>query len=345
MTARDTPLVSVVLPVHDGARYLAAAIQSILDQTWRHFELIILDDGSTDGSAAVAASFVDPRIVLVRNESNLGLVRTLNRGLDLARGELVARMDADDIAAPARLERQVQRMRDDPALAVLGTDIAYIDPGGRPLGRPRNVPCGATLVRWRLLRGTCLYHPTVMLRRAALGAERYAEGCAHAEDYELWLRLARTQRLDNLGEVLLRHRRYEQSVSVRHRADQLAAAAHALCAHARQVYGLELTAGQARALLDPRSWLDPAQADSDSPIPVTLELERRFLAQEAAITAGERRAVSRDVAFVCWKLAALSIVHWRHGAVPGRRLAALAACASVLARRPRAAIAALNPAA
>lgn len=343
MTLHETPLVSVVLPVHDGARYLAVAIQSILDQTYRHFELIILDDGSTDDSAAVAAAFADPRIVLVRNESNLGLVRTLNRGLDLARGELVARMDADDVAAPARLERQVQRMRDDPGLAVLGTDIAYIDQYGRPFGRPRDLPRGSTLVRWRLLRGTCLYHPTVMLRRAALGSERYAEGYTHAEDYELWLRLARMQRLDNLGECLLRHRRYAQSVSVRHRGAQLAAASRALCEHVRHVYGLELTPGQARALLDPRSYLDSALADSDSPIPVTLELERRFLAHESAATADERREVSRDVAFVCWKLAALSLVHWHGDAAPGRRLASLAACAAVLARRPRAAIAALIP--
>lgn len=341
MNAIDTPLVSVVLPVHDGARYLAAAIQSILDQTYRHFELIVIDDGSTDDSAALAASFADPRIVLVRNERNLGLARTLNRGLDLARGELVARMDADDIAAPARLERQVQRMRDDPGLAVLGTDITYIDPADRPLGRPRDLPCGATWVGWRLLRGTCLYHPTVMLRRAALGAERYAEGYTHAEDYELWLRLARTQRLDNLGECLLQHRRYQQSVSVRHRTDQVAAAAHALCTHVRRVYALELTPGQARTLLDPRTYLDPVQAGSDSPIPVTLELERRFLAHESAATADDRRAVSRDVAFVCWKLAALSLLHWRQGAVPGRRLATLARCAGVLVRRPRAALAAL----
>ena len=128
MSGAGEPLVSVVLPVHDGERYLAAAIDSVLGQTHRNLELIVLDDGSTDRSAAIAESFDDPRVVRVRNERNLGLVPTLNRGLGLARGEFIARMDADDVAEPTRLARQLERFTADASLVALGTAIDYIAP-------------------------------------------------------------------------------------------------------------------------------------------------------------------------------------------------------------------------
>ena len=335
------PLVSVVLPVHDGEQYLAAAIDSILRQTHAHFELIVIDDGSGDGSAAIAASYVDPRLRVVRNERNLGLVETLNRGIELARGEFIARMDADDIAAPERLALQVQHMVAEPELAVLGTNITYADATGSVVGRPRGLPCGPALVRWRLLRGTCLYHPTVMLRRAALGDERYSAQFIHAEDYDLWLRLSRRHRLDNLPQSLLLHRRHGQSVSARHLETQLDSAARSLRGHVQERYGLALTPGQARALLDPRAFLERRSEAADSPVPVVRELERRFRAVEAGASPDELSAVRRDVAFVCWKVAALCFVHWRDGVLPARRLRTLAACGVTLLGRPIAAVSAL----
>lgn len=336
------PLVSVVLPVHDGEQYLAAAIDSILRQTHAHLELIVVDDGSGDGSAAIAASYADPRLRVVRNERNLGLVATLNRGIELARGEFIARMDADDVAAPERLARQVRRMVEDPELAVLGTNITYADASGSVVGRPRSLPCGPALVRWRLLRGTCLYHPTVMLRRAALGDERYSAQFLHAEDYDLWLRLSRRHRLDNLPQSLLLHRRHGQSVSARHLETQLDSAARSLRGHVQERFGLALTPGQARALLDPRAFLERRSDAADSPVPVLRELERRFSALETGASAGELHAVRRDVAFVCWKFGALCLVHWRDGLLPARRLRMLAASAVTLLGRPLAAVAALG---
>ncbi len=335
------PLVSVVLPVHDGEQYLAAAIDSILRQTHAHLELIVIDDGSSDGSAAIAASFTDPRLRVVRNERNLGLVATLNRGIGLARGEFIARMDADDVAAPERLALQLQRMIEDPDLAVLGTNITYADATGRVVGRPRSLPCGPALVRWRLLRGTCLYHPTVMLRRAALGDERYSPEYIHAEDYDLWLRLSRRHRLDNLPQSLLLHRRHGQSVSARHLESQLDSAARSLRGHVQERYGLALTPGQARALLDPRAFLERRSDAADSPVPVVRELERRFRAVETGASPDELRAVRRDVAFVCWKFAALCFVHWRDGVLAPRRVRMLVASAVTLLGRPLAAVSAL----
>jgi hypothetical protein len=340
-TVTQGPLISVILPVHDGERFLAAALGSILQQTYRHFELIVIDDGSTDGSAALVASYADPRVRLVRNGCNLGLVATLNRGLDLARGEFIARMDADDVALPERLALQVQRMLTEPELAVLGTDISYVDDVGLQVRLPRALPRGPALVRWRLLRGNCLYHPSAMIRRSALGAERYSTEFVHAEDYELWLRLCRRHRLDNLPGRLLRHRRHGSSVSGRYPDTQLDSAARALRDHVQVGYGLPLTPGQARSLLDPRAFLGSHIGPQDSPVPVVLELERSFLSLETDAAQAEVQAVRRDVAFIFWKLAALSLVHWPDGLLPMRRLRLLLACAGVLLRRPGAAVAAL----
>ncbi len=332
----------MVLPVHDGEQYLAAAIDSILRQTHAHLELIVIDDGSSDGSAAIAASYADPRLRVVRNERNLGLVATLNRGIELAHGEFIARMDADDVAAPERLALQLQthdrRTRTSPCSAP--TSPMPTRPA-RVVGHPRSLPCGPALVRWRLLRGTCLYHPTVMLRRAALGDERYAADYIHAEDYDLWLRLSRRHRLDNLPQSLLLHRRHGQSVSARHLETQLDSAARSLRKHVQQRYGLALTPGQARALLDPRAFLERRSDAADSPVPVVRELERRFVAVETEASADELRAVRRDVAFVCWKFAALCFVHWRDGVLAAAPRADAGRQCSDVAGRPLAAVSAL----
>ena len=342
MSGAGQPLVSVVLPVHDGERYLAAAIDSVLGQTHRNLELIVLDDGSTDGTAAVAASFTDPRVVLVRNERNLGLVPTLNKGLELARGELVARMDADDIAEPTRIERQVARFAADASLVALGTAIDYIDSGNRPAGVPRRQVQGEALLRWRLLRGTCVYHPTLMLHRARAGADaRYSIDFPHAEDYELLLRLSRGHAVDNLPEVLLHQRMHSGSVSARHRDAQRDSAARALVAHVQATYGVEVEPAAARALLDPRHYFSKACATSDTPIGTLLELERRFIAKEGGLADADCKAVRRDVAFFLWKLAALAVTDWNGGPLVLRRLWMLIECAARLVLRPFPALAAL----
>jgi glycosyltransferase involved in cell wall biosynthesis len=336
------PLVSVLLPVHNGEAYLAAAIESILKQTYSKFELIIVDDGSSDGSAEIAAGFEDPRVVVVRNEANLGLVETLNRGLTLARGELIARMDADDIADARRFEMQVRRFQRDPGIVALGTAIACIDESGHATTAPGRLALRPAVIRWRLLRGTCLYHPTMMLSRARAGDDaRYASEFVHAEDYELLLRLSRRHDLDNLPERLLAQRVHGGSVSSRFREVQLDSAARALVLHARQRYGLEVAPGRAKALLDPRRFFGPASSDADSPVGLVLELERHFRGAEPGLAQEDVAAVRRDVAFFLWKLTAISLTDWRNGRFLARRAKALLDCAWALLRRPGAALAAL----
>jgi hypothetical protein len=332
-----------VLPVHDGETHVAAAIDSILRQTYRNFELIVIDDGSTDGSAAIVATFGDPRVVLVRNEINLGLIATLNKGLTLARGELIARMDADDVADPRRLEMQVDRFASDPDIVALGTAIKFIDTAGKVTALPGRLAQRPAFMRWRLLRGTCLYHPTMMLNRARAAEDaRYSPEFVHAEDYELLLRLSRRHDLDNLSERLVSLRLHGGSVSARFRDVQRESAARALIVHANARHGLDISPGPAKALLDPRHFFSLASDDADSPVGLVLDLEGRFLSVESGLSREDRLAVQRDVAFFLWKLAAVALTDWTAGAFLMRRAKAIAASALALLLRPRAALAALT---
>ncbi len=295
------PLVTVLLPVYNSGSYLRLALGSILEQTYRNLEVLVIDDGSTDGSPDVVGSFHDSRIRLVRNERNLGLIATLNRGLELAQGELIARMDGDDISLPERIERQVRRFAEDAELGVLGTDVYYIDSDGTRLGRPRFAVVGPELIRWRLLRGNCINHPTVMMRRSVLGkALRYADRYIHAEDYDLWLRCSLVSKLDNLPEPLLLYRQHGGSVSKKHESAQLHAATLALQEHLRGSYGLEPPFGQLMALIQPRAPLDDGQGEG-SPMRLIIELKNAHLAKFEGIPAKERREVERDVALFLWK--------------------------------------------
>jgi glycosyltransferase involved in cell wall biosynthesis len=211
--------VTVLLPVYQGRAHLAEAIDSILSQSFRDFELLVVDDGSSDGSAEVIAARRDPRIRCVRNERNLGLVASLNRGLELARGELVARMDADDVSLPQRLRRQVDFLDANPEIGACG---AWTVTAGRRAGAHVEYPTRPEELRCRLLFDPAMAHPTLCLRRAWLERHdlRYDAAYPHAEDYDLWRRAVAHFPLVNLGEVLLRYRVHDVSVSRRHRAEQ-----------------------------------------------------------------------------------------------------------------------------
>lgn len=207
------------MPVHNGAPYLRAAIDSILQQTFGDFEFLIIDDGSTDDSPRILASYQDARIRCAANTTNLGTVATLNRGLDSARGELVALMHADDISAPERLARQVAYLERHPRVGIVGT-WAVVFGGSSSVWRfptlPEAVGCANVF-------NCCLIHPTVMLRRSWLDIHglRYDPAHLHAEDYGLWLRASRHFLLANLPEALLRYRVHPSSTTQRHRPRML----------------------------------------------------------------------------------------------------------------------------
>jgi glycosyltransferase involved in cell wall biosynthesis len=209
LIAAPAPRVSVVLPARDGGVYLADAVASILGQTFADLELLLIDDGSRDGAVAALVPLAarDPRLHLLKNPG-AGLVAALNFGLDQARGELISRMDADDVAQPDRLARQVGYLDASPDVALVGAQVAFIDASGAPTGERSHFPTEPAAVAAALTtRGCVIRHPTVVARKAALIAVGgYRPACDKAEDYDLWLRLAERARLANLPDVLLSYR-------------------------------------------------------------------------------------------------------------------------------------------
>jgi len=196
------PTVSVLMPVYNAAPFLREAIDSILTQTFADFELIIVDDGSTDESRSIARSYLDPR-VRVLAEPHRGLVSTRNAALQAARGEYIACMDADDVSIPERLAKQIAFMQAHPDTVVVGTGARLIDRDGRLLGKSI-VPLarGRKLYVLLCVANRFVNGSTIMRREAVLAVQGYRDGYAPAEDYDLWFRLGELGELANLAEPL-----------------------------------------------------------------------------------------------------------------------------------------------
>ncbi len=210
---QKTPRVTVLMPVYNGEKYLREAIESILSQTFADFEFLIINDGSTDRTAEIIASYKDRRIRLIPNESNLGLIATLNRGLRLSRGEYIARMDADDISLPRRLEKQVQFMDRHPRVGVCGTRFRTI--GDEKNIRGRMVKTDPDMIRCGLLFSSMLAHPTIMMRKDLIERHNllYNPEFVHVEDFELWVRMLNYCDLANLKDTLACYRFHGRQVT------------------------------------------------------------------------------------------------------------------------------------
>lgn len=201
------------MPAYNAEKYIAEAIDSILSQTFGDFEFIILNDCSKDRTEDIILSFNDPRIVYLKNEQNLGVAATLNRGLSIARGEYIARMDADDISMPERFDKQVKYLDDNPATVVCGSAIMLF---GESYDQTiRTFPTAPVQAQLQLLFAPCVAHPSVMIRRSIL--EQYSlcydvrwEG---TEDYALWWELEKYGDLCSLRECLLYYRIHPQQVT------------------------------------------------------------------------------------------------------------------------------------
>jgi len=215
-------LVSIVTSVFNGERFLAQAIESVLRQSFRDFEFIIIDDGSTDSTGSILERYSqqDERIRVFKQE-NLGLIASLNRGCRLASGQYIARMDGDDVALAERLEKQVEFMKANPSIGLLGGAVEFISAQGQPLSISGN-PTTDTEIRKALKYSSPFWHPTVMMRREAfelVGGYRMA--FVQAEDYDMWLRIAENFKVANLSTVLVQYRLHPHQVSVLHRKKQI----------------------------------------------------------------------------------------------------------------------------
>ena len=260
----SSPLVSVIMPVYNGERYLPQAIESILGQTLRDFEFIILNDGSSDGTAPLIERFacLDSRI-RVYHQENRGLVAAINRLLALSQAPYVARMDADDISLPHRLEAELNFLEANYSVALVGSAIELIS----SLGMPSHIvrfPTSDHDIRRALLHHNCIAHPAVMMRKDAVQAVGGYRKCfAAAEDYDLWLRLAERFQLANLRDPVLQYRVHPLQLASQS-PDQAA---------------LSLLAAQAAARMRHKTGFDPLwQAETITPaVLATLEVTAEAL--------------------------------------------------------------------
>ena len=209
------PSVTVLMAVYNGEPYLEAAINSILRQTLEDFEFVIVDDCSIDSTAAVIESIADGRVRYIRNERNRGQTASLNTGLSICKGRYIARMDADDLAHPNRLERQVKFLDARPNVAVVGSNLEFIDSKGTTVGT-WNYPSGELALRWFALFSCPLSNGAAVFRREVIWDQLggYDETIVVSQDWDLWNRVLSTAEIANLRDRLLQVRQHKGQVSV-----------------------------------------------------------------------------------------------------------------------------------
>lgn len=206
------PTISVILPVYNGAKYLKEALESILEQSFSDFELIIINDGSTDQSEKIIESFTDPRIVYIKNPENLGLAKSFNIGIKAAKGAYIARMDADDVSLSHRFASQVEYLKSHPEAGVIGTAVTLMD-GEDRTHKKHFKPLTHLKIKWQSLFSVPVFHPTVMARAEVLKENLFDESLFNSEDYELWSRLIFDKGVcfANLSQPLLFYRVFKHS--------------------------------------------------------------------------------------------------------------------------------------
>ena len=212
----NEPTVSVILPAYNCEKYIAQAIESVLQQTFTDLELIIINDGSTDKTESIILSFTDPRIIYLKNEINRGLISSLNKAIEIAHGKYIARMDADDINLPARIEKQKKYLDTHLGTTMAATTISFIDENGSNKGiwllDRKKIDHNA--IRKKMPFENCIAHPSIMIRTAVLKELKYDERQVNIEDYDLWLRLlSRDHVISKIDEPLLLYRIHNESVT------------------------------------------------------------------------------------------------------------------------------------
>lgn len=222
MEKENQPLVSVIMTVYNGEKFLREAVHSILNQSYGNLELIVIDDGSTDGTPAILESFSDARVKISRNPSNLGVPASVNRGLAETKGAFIVRHDADDVSLPERFGQQVAFLNTHPSIGLVSTDYWLIDDQNRILDFIR-LPGENSTLQERLQKGNLFASGSVMVRREIWeGVGGFRDAFLTSHDYDLWLRIAEVTEMANLQTPLFRYRFHSSSISRTKRALQFA---------------------------------------------------------------------------------------------------------------------------
>lgn len=223
---KKSPLISIVMPVHNGGKFVAEAISSVLNQTYINWELVIVDDASTDETKKILRKFVelDERIVIVKHSINQGIAKSLNDGIKQSKGQYVARMDSDDAMMPNRLMVQVSFMQSRPNVVVCGTDMEEIDDSGIIIGH-RHVPSSNKKICEMMWYAMGLQHPTMMFNRLLIPSDfSWYRSIRYVEDLDLIFRLLKYGKVANVVQNLYQYRIHGQNESLKHmRATYLAA--------------------------------------------------------------------------------------------------------------------------
>jgi glycosyltransferase involved in cell wall biosynthesis len=212
------PMISVVMPIYNAGAFLPTAIESIINQTYTDFELLLINDCSTDGSLEVMQRYAaaNPALRVIQTERNLGLIGSLNVGFAAARGTYIARMDQDDIALPARFEKQVAFLEANPDVAIVGSHVQVISDSGR-FGEVWHYPTTREGVRKGVAEKVCFAHPAVMIRRSIFSdaalTPPYRQDFKNCEDVDLWKRICSRHAGANIDEVLLHYRIHSSNMS------------------------------------------------------------------------------------------------------------------------------------
>jgi len=207
----NNPKISVLMPVYNAEKFVCEAVDSILHQTFTDFEFLIINDASTDNTKQKIFAYKDSRIRYYENKINLGVAKTLNIGLHLAKSKYIARMDADDISLPERFEQQIRFMDENSTIAVCGTWLKLLNSNKNEIWK---TPSDHKTIKSVSLFYSSIHHPTVLIRNDVLKRYNlfYNSSFSHVEDYELWVRIMEKARVANLKEVLLFHRIHSNHV-------------------------------------------------------------------------------------------------------------------------------------
>ncbi|MBF0267948.1 MAG: glycosyltransferase [Alphaproteobacteria bacterium] len=246
-----SPKVSIVMAVRDGASYLQSTLESLRAQTLPDYELIAVDDGSQDATPAILDGWPDRRMIRIRNPSPLGLAASLNRGLEIARADYVARQDADDLARPDRLAEQVSFLDAHSSVVLLGSSYHLIDEAGRNIGIQRQ-PCDDDAIRWQMLFHNAFCHSSVMARRSCIEKSGfYDPSLTFAQDYDLWSRCLKFGQGANLDAPLISLRQHMSSMSAVAKQEQQRTAGKIALSNMKDALGCEPDDTSAALL---RSW-------------------------------------------------------------------------------------------